>query len=135
MEWTGGNRAFVTTHWSVVLAARDDSLESLDAMDRLCRAYWYPLYAFVRRGGFSSHEAEDLVQGFFCFVIEKTALTQVSPEKGRFRSFLLRAIRNYVSKVRERDGAQKRGGGQKVVSIDCQSFEERYLLEPARGLS
>src|SRR5262245_37907878 len=89
---------FATTHWSVVLAARDDaSPEACAALERLCRTYWYPLYAYTRRRGYGPHDAEDFVQGFFARLIEKEMLRKVQREGGRFRTFLLVCYNNFIS--------------------------------------
>ena len=86
---------FVTTHWSVVLAAgEDNSGRAGEALERLCRTYWFPLYGYARRGGSDAHDAQDLTQGFFARLLEKNTLSQVGPEKGRFRSFLLVAFKH-----------------------------------------
>ncbi|MBM3976760.1 MAG: sigma-70 family RNA polymerase sigma factor [Planctomycetes bacterium] len=100
---------FHTTRWSLVLAARD---AQRPALEELCRAYWLPLYAYARRSGFESHEAEDVVQAFFARLLEKRDLAAVGPEKGRFRSFLLVALRHFVANWRDRERAEKRGGGR-----------------------
>jgi len=98
---------FATTHWSVVLAARsEDTPEANAALERLCRTYWYPLYAYVRREGYGPDDAQDATQGFFAQLLARNSLTHVAPEKGRFRSFLLAAMRHFLSVERERDGSQ-----------------------------
>ncbi len=127
---------FVTTHWSVVMAAADgENLQAGEALEKLCETYWYPLYAFVRRLGHSSHDAEDVVQGFFARCLEKNYLRSVDQAKGRFRSFLLLALKRYLAKERERSHARKRGGGQTMVALDGLAAEQRYALEPAEQLS
>lgn len=124
---------FLTTQWSVVLGARAaDSKRAQAALDKLCRAYWYPLYAFVRRLGHSPHDAEDLVQSFFAQCLEKNYLHAANREKGRFRSFLLTAIKRFLANEYDRTRARKRGGGQIIISLDA---EQRYVLEPAQSLS
>jgi RNA polymerase sigma-70 factor (ECF subfamily) len=131
----GGGR-FRTTRWSVVLAARgSDQPQARDAMATLCGVYWYPLYAFVRSRGTRPEEAEDLTQAFFAHLLEKDALRQVDPSKGRFRSFLLASFRNFLSDEWTRQRAEKRGGGVAPVSLDAQAVEERYALEPAHDLT
>jgi RNA polymerase sigma-70 factor (ECF subfamily) len=123
---------FVTTHWSVVLsAAQVDTPAATDALDKLCRAYRYPLYAFVRRQGRDHHEAEDLTQEFFARLLEKNGLSAASPERGRFRSFLLGAMKHFLANDWRERQAQKRGGGQVILSLDGAVSEERYRLEPA----
>jgi RNA polymerase sigma factor (sigma-70 family) len=130
----GGRRGFVTTHWSTVLAAgRSDSPRAQAAMAELCQAYWYPLYAFARRQGQSVEDAEDIIQGFFCRLLEKDFLHDVAPEKGRFRSFLLACLKHYLADERDRQQAQKRGGGREIVSFDSATAEARYRLEPVDG--
>ena len=127
---------FTTTHWSVVVAARGaDSTAAGAAMERLCQAYWYPLYAYVRRLGHSAHDAEDLIQGFFAQAIEKNYLASADQEKGRFRSFLLLALKRFMANEWHRNRALKRGSGQPAISLDALSAERRYALEPVDGLS
>ena len=101
----------------------------------LCRAYWYPLYAFVRRQGHGPEEAQDLTQEYFARLLEKDFLDAVDPAKGKFRSFLLAACKHFLSNERDRQNAQKRGGRCEVVSIDLPHAEERYRLEPADHLT
>jgi RNA polymerase sigma factor (sigma-70 family) len=121
---------FATTHWSVVLDAAQETGESTNgALEVLCRAYWYPIYAYVRRLGHSPHDAQDLTQSFFAYVLEKRLIARAQPEAGRFRSFLLGSLRNFLANEWRRQTAQKRGGGQ-VIPIDARSAEERYAVEP-----
>src|SRR5271165_2646611 len=108
---TGEPRVFPKTRWSVVLAARDDSPESAAALESLCRAYWYPLYAYVRRCGQPPHDAQDLTQEFFCRLLEKRWLDSADREKGKLRTFLMIALKNFMNKEWRRASAQKRGGG------------------------
>jgi RNA polymerase sigma-70 factor (ECF subfamily) len=122
---------FLTTHWSLVLAARGDSLAATAALERLCQTYWYPLYAFVRRMGHSAHDAEDLVQGFFAVCLEKNYLGTASEAKGRFRSFLLLMLKRYMANEWDKAMRQKRGGGKCRISLDSLSAEQRYALEPS----
>src|SRR5437660_5206382 len=131
------NRArFATTHWSVVVAAgRHSSPQAQAALATLCRTYWYPLYVFVRRQGFSPDESQDLTQEFFARLLEKHFLAQVDQEKGRFRSFLLAACKHFLSNERDRVRAKKRGGGRERISIDVDDAERRYRLEPADDLT
>jgi RNA polymerase sigma-70 factor (ECF subfamily) len=130
------NERFTATHWSVVLAARGgSSSRARAALESLCRAYWYPLYAFVRRMGHSPHDAEDSVQGFFAVCLEKNYLAAADEAKGRFRSFLLLALKRFLAKERDKSRAGKRGGGQKPIALDGLTAEERYALEPAEHLS
>ena len=128
-------RAFVTTHWSVVLSAQDrDSPEAREALETLCRSYWFPLYAFVRRQGRSPHDAQDLTQEFFARLLEKEYLKSAKPEKGRFRTFLLVALKRFLANEWNRQHAQKRGGFTPVVSIDEELAESRFAAEPAHQL-
>lgn len=124
---------FVTTHWSVVLAARrDDATEAGEALAQLCRAYWYPLYAHVRRRGHDHHAAQDLTQEFFARLLEKHWLDGVTPDKGRFRSFLLAAADHFLANEWRRGQAIKRGGGRQIVSLEeTQSGAERFARETA----
>ncbi len=129
---TGHNDRFTTTHWSVVLAARGaDSPAAREALGRLCQTYWYPLYAFVRRQGYTPEEAEDYTQAFFERFLAKDYLAQVERPKGRFRTFLLVALKHFLSQERKRERAQKRGGGETIIHLDALTAEERYRLEPA----
>jgi RNA polymerase sigma factor (sigma-70 family) len=123
---------FHTTHWTVVLAAREKvGNAAQEALASLCSTYWYPLYAFIRRQGASPHEAEDLTQEFFFRFLERNALERVHPADGRFRSFLLACLKNFLANEHERAQAQRRGGGQSLVPLDCADAETRYSLEPA----
>ncbi len=132
----GGARRFLTTQWSVVLAANEpDSAVARGALEELCAAYWYPLYAFERRRGTSSHDAQDLVQEFFATLVEKGYLRDADRERGRFRTFLLTAFRNHTSKERAKAGAQKRGGDLTHLSLDFEDGERRYKSEPEDGLT
>jgi RNA polymerase sigma-70 factor (ECF subfamily) len=128
-------REFATTHWSLVLAARGDTSGARVALSRLCSTYWYPLYAFARRMGLSAHDAEDATQGCLAHLLRSDGLANVAREKGRFRSFLLAALKNHLSHERERAAAAKRGGGERLLELDALAAEERYALEPADGLS
>jgi RNA polymerase sigma-70 factor (ECF subfamily) len=129
-------REFTTTHWSVVLSAGDpESPQAADALERLCRTYWYPLYAYVRRDGSSPEDAQDLTQAFFARFLEKDYLADVRREKGRFRSFLLASMRHFLADERDRSRAIKRGGGRTLLSLDAQDAEGRYVLEPRDELT
>src|SRR5512137_2786055 len=121
---------FVTTHWSVVLSARaPDSPHSAAALETLCRTYWYPLYAWLRRQGRSPHDAQDLTQGFFARLLQKDYLQTAAREKGRFRTFLLVAFKRFLANEWDRDHAQKRGGFAPVVPIDEELAESRFAAE------
>jgi DNA-directed RNA polymerase specialized sigma24 family protein len=129
-------RVFVTTHWSVVLRAREkDSPDSQAALERLCRTYWPPLYAYVRRQGFSTHDAQDLTQEFLGRLVQKEWLSHLQDQRGKFRSFLLTFLKHFLSDERDRANAQKRGGGQTLISLDACEAEERGALGPVHGLS
>lgn len=122
-----GRGRFVTTQWSLVLAAGEDGTEGAgEALARLCSLYWYPVFAFVRRQGASAEEAEDLTQGFFARIIDKGDIGDADRTRGRFRSFLLAACRHYLSNERDRARAEKRGSGRAPVSIDVAAAELRY---------
>jgi DNA-directed RNA polymerase specialized sigma24 family protein len=121
---------FATTHWSVVLAAGDSaSPESVASLERLCRTYWYPLYAFVRRKGYDPEDAKDLTQAFFERFLEKHFLKQVAPERGRFRTFLLTAVTHFLANEWDRVKAAKRGGQFTFIPLDAATIEERYRID------
>jgi DNA-directed RNA polymerase specialized sigma24 family protein len=122
---------FTTTHWSVVLAARQpDTSGARQALERLCQTYWYPLYVFIRRQGYSPMDAQDLTQAFFERVLARNYFDQANRDKGRFRAFLLAGLKHFLSDQRDHDRAAKRGGGVTALSLDAQTAEERYQLEP-----
>ncbi|HZR06927.1 MAG TPA: sigma-70 family RNA polymerase sigma factor [Candidatus Udaeobacter sp.] len=127
--------AFVTTQWSVVLAARGESAEADAALEKLCRTYWWPLYGFVRREGFRPEEAQDLTQAFFARLLERKDLETVRQERGRLRSYLLASIKNFLSKARDRQLTVKRGEGRPLVSLEDLLARERADQEPAHKLS
>ncbi len=128
----GQPQAFPHTRWSVVLASRRTaSAESAAALDALCRAYWYPLYAYVRRCGQSAHDAQDLTQEFFRRLLEKHWLDSADRSKGRLRTFLITALKRFMSQEWRRVCAQKRGGGQFHVPMDTAFAESRYAADPA----
>jgi RNA polymerase sigma-70 factor (ECF subfamily) len=127
---------FTTTHWSVVLMAGRGAAPGADAaMERLCRTYWYPLYAYVRRRGYSAEDGQDLTQEFFARLLEKNHLGQVGPGKGKFRSFLLSALNHFLANEYDRARAQKRGEGQAPVSLDAAAAEGMFALEPVCDLT
>jgi DNA-directed RNA polymerase specialized sigma24 family protein len=127
---------FPTTCWSRVAHAGDPSdPEAGVALEGLCRDYWYPLYAFVRRRGFGPDDACDLVQGFLADLLERRDLAGADRERGRFRSFLRTACAHFLAHHRERDRALKRGGGHRIISIDLPAAERRYGREPAHELT
>lgn len=122
---------FVTTRWSVVLAAgRNDTTRAHEALSHLCKTYWYPLYAYARRRGSSPPDAQDLTQAFFARLLEENWLIKADPQRGRFRSFLLSAMKHFMANEWNKAHAQKRGGGQTVISLHDTSAEGRYQLEP-----
>ena len=124
--------AFPRTHWSVVLtAAQSESPQSQDALAKLCSAYWYPLYALIRRRGNAPHEAEDLTQEFFARLLGKHYLEGITEEGGRFRSYLLTALKHFLANEWQKLQAQKRGGTKSIVSLDLKTAEDRYQFEPA----
>jgi RNA polymerase sigma-70 factor (ECF subfamily) len=126
-----GERVFATTHWSAVLAAGGSSSPTgRAALEQLCRAYWYPLYAYVRRCGYSPADAEDLTQGFFERLLEQDLLAGLRPTGVRFRSFLLHALKNHLASQWKRARAEKRGGTNPVLSLEALSPESRYAHEP-----
>jgi RNA polymerase sigma-70 factor (ECF subfamily) len=122
---------FVTTRWSVVLAAQDASApEAATALETLCRTYWYPLYAYVRSTGRTPADAEDLTQEFFARLLAHDWLKAIAPEKGRFRAFLLMAVKRFLAKEWRREQAQKRGGGNRPLPLDTTVAESRFAAEP-----
>ena len=122
---------FASTQWSLVLAAgRRSTPEGEQALTKLCGAYWPPIYAYLRRRGYLPPEAEDLTQSFFVRLLEKNHLRNASPERGKFRSFLLASLKHFLANEWDRMRAQKRGGGAQVISLDEQTAEARYVLEP-----
>ena len=123
---------FPPTHWSVVLAAgQSGSADGAEALAGLCRAYWYPLYAYVRRTGRSPEDAQDLTQGFFEHLLESRLLASADAAKGRFRSFLRQCFRNFMAAEHARATCQKRGGGQPILSLDVVGAEARFGCEMA----
>jgi RNA polymerase sigma factor (sigma-70 family) len=123
-------QVFPHTRWSVVLAAtRKDSAESAAALEAICRAYWYPLYAYVRRCGQSPHDAQDLTQEFFCRLLEKRWLDSADPGKGRLRTFLIVMLKNFMSNEWRRASAQRRGGGQDQAQFDTAFAESLYAAD------
>ncbi len=124
---------FPTTSWTVILTAGGHAPGSLEALGYLCGAYWYPIYAFVRRRGYSREEAEDLTQGFFAGMLEHDTLGKARRERGRFRSFLLASVKNFLANEWDRSRAQKRGGGGVTISLDFRTGEEKYHREPSHS--
>jgi RNA polymerase sigma-70 factor (ECF subfamily) len=126
-----GAVAFTTTHWSVVLAAQSESPVAQEALEKLCRIYWRPIYSFVQRQGIAPEEAEDITQAFFADLLEHRNLTAVRKEKGRFRSYLLGALKYFLADERRRAMAIKRGKGQRLIPFADLSADERTEMEPA----
>ena len=125
-----GAGVFATTHWSVVVKAGDSSSPEVGlAMERLCQTYWYPLYVFVRRKGYSHEDACDLTQGFFARFLEKDYLRSVDANLGKFRTFLLTSMSHFLSNERDKAQSQKRGGGVLFISISDAGADERYQME------
>jgi RNA polymerase sigma factor (sigma-70 family) len=131
----GSTAAFTTTHWSVVLEAQGESPAADQALEKLCRTYWWPLYGFIRRQGCGPEEAQDLTQDFFVMLLERRDLNAVRREKGRLRSFFLASLKNFLSKANRRAKTIKRGGGQPLVPLEELLARERADLEPADILS
>ena len=126
---------FVTTRWTMVLrAARSDTTRARAALGDLCQAYWYPLYAYARRRGYSPHDAEDLTQGFFARILKLNSLAEVGRERGKFRAFMLAAMNHFISDEWDRTSAQKRAA-QRTISLDAEMAENRYRSEPADKLT
>jgi len=131
-----GRQRFATTHWSVISAAgKSSSPQQKQALETLCQSYWFPLYAYLRRRGYDTHQAEDLTQAFFAHILEKKDLQTVDPKYGKFRSFLLVRLKYFLSDERDRAQAKKRGGGKNILSLSIQNAEGQYALEPAIKLS
>jgi RNA polymerase sigma-70 factor (ECF subfamily) len=129
-------REFTTTHWSVILLAGSATSEDADkALEHLCRAYWYPLYAYVRRQGHAASDAQDLTQDFFARFLERRHFRLADPHRGRFRTFLLSSLKNFLINEWEKSRAAKRGGTSVIFSLDEQDAEGRYLAEPVDGLT
>lgn len=130
-----GAAAFATTHWSVVLEAQGESPAAQDALEKLCRTYWRPVYSFIRRQGVGLEEAEDFTQGFFALLLERRDLDAVRREKGRLRSYLLTSVKHFLASEKRRAMAIKRGKGQRLVPLEELSAIERTEMEPADPLS
>jgi RNA polymerase sigma factor (sigma-70 family) len=134
-QTAGARSLFLTTHWSVVLAAKDKSSpDSAAALEALCRAYWYPLYAFVRRQGHPPSDAQDLTQGFFARLLGKEYLRAADREKGRFRTFLRVALRRFLANEWDHARRLKRGGGHPMLPFDTTAGEELYQAERGDAL-
>ena len=123
--------AFATTHWSAVLEAQGQSPAAQEALEKLCRTYWRPVYSFIRREGTAHEEAEDLTQAFFALLLERRDFDTVRKEKGRLRSYLLTSLKHFLTNERNRAMAIKRGQGQRLISLDQLNQGEGAGFEPA----
>ena len=132
----GDTSRFRTTRWTaVLLSAQSQVSGSEEALAELCRIYWYPLYAFVRSRGYSPEDAQDLTQGFFLHLLDHKSLRQVSPLKGKFRSFLVASLQNYLSNEADRARCLKRGGNLEIIPLDAKLAEDRYRPGPVDSLT
>lgn len=131
---TDNANQFKTTHWNLVVSSKQSDVDiRRQSLSELCQQYWYPLFAYLRRKGHTAESSADYVQGFFLELIDKSFLDAVEPDKGRFRWFLMSAIGRFVSNQQKKQTAQKRGGGQPVLSLNVESAEQRYQMEPDEG--
>jgi RNA polymerase sigma factor (sigma-70 family) len=126
---------FRTTHWSVVLTAGESSARSTEALEMLCRTYWFPLYAYIRRKGHSPHDAQDLAQGFFARFLKNKSFGGADRDKGKFRTYLLGALNHFLADEWDKARAEKRGSGRVIFSFDDENAEHRYLQEPSSDLT
>jgi len=128
---------FNTTHWSIVLACggEDDAGEAREALGKLFQIYWHPLYAYTRRRGYGEQDAQDLVQAFCLHLQAKHALAKADPQRGKFRTFLLSSLQNFLANEEVRIRAQKRGGGREMIFLDAEDAHARYRFEPAHKLT
>lgn len=122
---------FSATHWSLVLRAGQNGDDSADALEKLCRTYWYPVYAWIRSRGHGPEEAQDLTQDFFPSLLRRDSLARVDREKGRFRTFLIRSIQYFLADHHAWKNAARRGGGRPLLELDALEPEKRYALEPS----
>ena len=130
------NDAFLTTCWSIIVSAgRNSSPDSKRALESLCEAYWYPLYAYARRRVSNVDEARDMTQAFFVELLEKNYVGTATPERGRFRAFLLTAFKHFMSKQWQKSKAKKRGGGRPPISLDFASADSSLRIDPASGMT
>jgi RNA polymerase sigma factor (sigma-70 family) len=129
IEPSGAGR-FVTTQWHMVVTAAEEGESQLLALEQLCRTYWYPLYAYIRKRGHGPEEAQDMTQEFFARLLEKNWLAEITPQGGRFRSFLLTALNRFLINQFHYHQAAKRGGGRPIISLDQEQAEQRYIREP-----
>lgn len=132
----GARGLLATTHWSVVLTAgQQDSPEATEALEHLCRSYWYPLYAYVRRQGYSPADAQDLTQGFFLRLLQKNLVAVAQADRGKFRWFLLASLRHYLANEWDRAKAQRRGGRYTFIPLDEAAAEDLYRQDTGQGLA
>ena len=130
------NARFATTHWTIVLAAGSpDSSQYREALETLCRTYWFPLYAYLRRHGYDRHDAAEYTQGFFAYILENQLCSKIQPRIGKFRSYLLTTLKHFLTDEFRHIAAAKRGGGKKPLSLDINDGEAQYLLQPIHNLS
>lgn len=132
-DLAGSGSAFPTTHWTLLARVRQGGEVRRAALEELCGLYWYPIYAFVRRRGFGKHDAEDLTQGFFLKLLHDETFAAADVRKGRARTFLLQSLDRHLADQHRRQGAQKRGGGQRLVAFEEMGAEDRYACEPQDG--
>jgi RNA polymerase sigma factor (sigma-70 family) len=130
-----GGGIFATTHWSVVLAAQGRSAAADAALETLCRTYWLPLYAFIRREGYEMEEAKDLTQDFFARWLERRDFDAAQRENGRLRSYLLVSLKHFLTNERNKTRAAKRGGGRRPISLEEIVEQQRFSLEPVETLT
>ena len=121
---------FPTTHWTLVMRVRERGEVRRAALEELCSLYWYPIYVFLRRRGYTQHDAEDLTQGFFAKLLHDQSFDAANADKGRLRTFLLAALNRHLTDQQRRQSAQKRGGGQQIIAFEAMNAEERYAHEP-----
>lgn len=130
-----GNRPFTVTHWSVVTRAAGDSQQARAALETLCSKYWYPIYSYIRGRGSNHHQAEDLTQAFFAHLLGKELISKADRNKGKFRTFLLTTLNNFLANDWGKQMALKRGGGRQIISLDETVAEGRYREEPSAALT
>src|SRR5438046_9367244 len=131
LGWENSAAVFATTHWSVVLDAQGESPAAQEALEKLCRTYWRPIYGFLRRQGVGIEEAEDFTQGFFAQLLERRKFSALRKEKGRLRSFLLGSLKYFLADERRRAMAIKRGKGQRLIPLERLRVDERIEMEPS----
>jgi RNA polymerase sigma factor (sigma-70 family) len=135
-EPTPHHQAFPPTQWSMVLSAQDgDSEERSRGLERICRIYWHPIYAYARKRSFNPQDAEDITQGFFAHLLQTKCFGKIEQRRGKLRTFLLVSVRNFMTNEWEKRSAQKRGGGVPLLSIDLKDAEDHICLEPADDLT